>query len=111
MILTFVFADTIVKVKIDGHSVTFANADSNYLQFVPINCLRLTEEGILKEHPDLKDKPFGEMKKIAIERFKKFVSLLSNEETIKDYVIKELQNSGYKLKLVEKNGFRPQVIK
>ena len=75
MILTFEFAGDFVKVKILGNNVTFASSP-NLNRYVPINFLRLTKEGILKEHPDLKDLSFQVMKEEAIKRFKEHITEL-----------------------------------
>ena len=110
MLLVFKLADEFVKVKIETGSVTFSNSSFNFQMFVPIDNLKLSREGILKEHPDLKDMEENEMKTEAIKRFKEHIKNLGGENEIKSYVIKELNSSGYALKLIEQDGFRSKRI-
>ena len=107
MELTFEFAGDVVVVKIKGHDVTFATSITNFQTFVPIESIKLSEQEILKEHPDLKDLEFGEMRKEAIERFKTYLKKLDGENLIKDYVVLELEQQGYILKMIRREGFRP----
>ena len=109
MELIFEFAGDMVVIKIQGADVTFATSQTNFNQFVPIEAIRLTKEGILKEHPDLKDNP--DMRNIAIKRFKEHIKNLGGENKIKDYVIEELENQGYILRTIKKEGFRPVKVK
>ena len=106
MLLTFQLADDFVKVKIAGANITFTDSSSNFQTFVPIECLKLKREGILKEHPDLKDLSDGETKIEAIKRFKEHIKKLGGENAIKDYLVADLGKHGYVLKLEEKEGFR-----
>ncbi len=111
MKLTFELAGDITIVKIQGTNITFANSDTNFMQFVPIKLLRLSKDGIIKEHPDLKDLPYNEMRDEAIKRFNEYVKKLEGEETIKDYVAKELEKFGWKLISIQKEGWRVKKIK
>ena len=106
MELYFTFGGEMTIVKIEGHSITFATAQTNFTQFVSISSLSLSISGILKEFPDLQGKDKGEIKRIAIERFKKKIKLLDNENRIKDYVIEELEKFGYKLTMTKQRGWR-----
>ena len=106
MLLTFKLADEFVKVKIENNSVTFTNSSFNFQNFVSIDGLKLSRDGILKEHPDLKNMEDSEMKAEAIKRFKEHIKNLGGENKVKDYLIKELGNSGYELKLIEQPVFR-----
>jgi len=111
MELVFQFGNEMIIIKIRDGTILFSNSTTNFQQFVTIDGLKLTKEGILKEHPDLKDLNDTEMKAEAIKRFKDHVKALGNENKIKDYVVKELGKSGYILKVVKKEGFRPIKIK
>jgi len=110
MILTFRLANNYIRVKIDGHNVTFSNHYSNFINFYPIESLKFSREGILKEHPDLKKLEFGQMKEIAIQRLKEHILNLGGEIEIKNYLVEELNPHGYHLQLIERSGFRPQRI-
>jgi hypothetical protein len=104
-------ANEVVVVRIQGKSLTFANSSTNYQDFVPLEQLRLSKDGILKEHPDLKDHTYPMMCAEAIRRLKVLLWGLDSEDKIKDYVIKELNKFGYKLYKIEKRGFRPEVYR
>ena len=106
MELYFKFGNEIVIVKIEGTNVLFANQMTNFQQYFPIAALKLNKEGILKEHPDLKDLGDEEIKSKGIERFKEHIKTLGNENRIKDYIVKELTNCGYVLQGFKKGGFR-----
>lgn len=67
--------------------------------------LQLDYNGVLLEHPDLKDNP--EWKKIAIERLMAHVKSLGSEDKTIDYVVSELKPKGYKPLFKRKDGFRP----
>ena len=49
MELTFQLGNELIKVRIDGTNATFANSQTNFTQFVPIEGLSLSKEGIIKE--------------------------------------------------------------
>jgi len=106
MEMVFELAGEIVIVKIQGRNILFSNSATQFNQFVPLEFLKLSKEGILKEFPDLKDKPEAEMRQEAIRRFKEYVKKLGGEKEICDYVRKEFENMGYKLKSIKKEGFR-----
>ena len=60
--LTFKNAGEYLKIKIWNNEVYFADMSSNLQTFYPIEFLRMTKEGILKEHPDLSNESFEKMK-------------------------------------------------
>ena len=107
MELVFQLANEMIVVKIEGKIVLFSTSAFNFQKFVPIEGLKLNKEGILKEHPDLKDLPFEQMKQEAIKRFRKLLDSFEHEEDVKLYVIKELEKHGYVLKTIKQKGFRP----
>ena len=106
MELVFTYHGEPIIVKIEGHSVTFATQQHGINLFVPIERLQLSHEGIIKEHPDLKDWNYSDAKVEAIRRFKNHVQSLEGENRIKEYVTFELEKIGYKLISVKMNGFR-----
>lgn len=73
--------------------------------------LRFSIGGILKEFPDLKNKEPAEMKKIALERFKKHIRKFKTEKELISYLKEDLEKHGYKLTQILKPGFRPQKVK
>lgn len=98
------FKNDFLIVRIRGNNVLFSNQSTNF-QFYPIDNLVLSKEGILKEHPDLKDLSDAEIRQEAIRRVKEKIKLLSSEERIKDYIVNELKEH-YTLKKIRRDGFR-----
>ena len=90
--IVFSYINDVVEVRIDGDNCLFRTGQYGGA-FVPIEGLKLDKNGVLKEHPDLKDN--NDWNKIAIERF----------------IINELKKVGYKPMAKQKNGFRIQKIK
>jgi hypothetical protein len=111
MELTFQLGNEMILVRILNRNITFATAQTNFQHFVPIDCLRLSKDGILKEHPDLKNLSDGKIRQEGLKRFKEHINNLGGEEKIKDYVVEELRKSGYVLKIIKKEGFRPIKVK
>ena len=111
MQLVFELGGDTTLVKIIGDNVLFSNSSTNFQQFAPIDGLRLSSAGIIKEHPDLKGLPAGEMRQEAIKRFKELVKKLETTNQVKNYVTKELEMFGWKLKSVQQKGFRTMKIK
>jgi len=107
MELTFQLGNEIIIVRIMGRSILFSDSHTNFQQFFPIEGLKFSREGILKEHPDLKNLSDGEMRIEAIKRFKEHVRNLGGENEIKKYITDELEGCGYSLILIKKEGFRP----
>lgn len=97
--------DTVV-VKIEGNNITFTDTTRNLQNFVPIDCLRLPKEGILKEFPELKNLEYEEMRKEAISRFKGHIKNMESEGQVAEYVKDELMKQGYVFKFVERGGWR-----
>ena len=106
MELTFQLASDFVIVRIQGCNVLFSDSSTNFQQFVPIEFLKLNQEGIIKEFPDLKAKPFNEAKQETVKRFKEHIISLGGEERVKEYVVNELVKEGYVLKTIKQDGFR-----
>jgi hypothetical protein len=53
----------------------------------------------------------GKIRQEGLKRFKEHINNLGGEEKIKDYVVEELRKSGYVLKIIKKEGFRPIKVK
>lgn|SRR3990167_4431595 len=105
--LTFQHTSEIVIVTIEGTKVLFGSTIFG-AQMADINGLRLDFNGTIREFPDLKDDL--QWREKAIERFKKHINELKEEEKIADYIIYELRNKGYQPRLKQKKGFRPTRI-
>lgn len=97
MELTFEFGNEVIIVRIKGHNVLFSTSQTNFQNFYPIEGLKLSKDGILKEHPDLKNLSDDEIRKEGIRRFKKKIVDLGGENEIKDYIVNELSSIGYSL--------------
>ena len=106
--IVFSYINDVVEVRIDGDNCLFRTGQYGGA-FVPIEGLKLDKNGVLKEHPDLKDN--NDWNKIAIERFKEYMKQIKTEDEKADYIINELKKVGYKPMAKQKNGFRIQKIK
>lgn len=94
----------IIFVRVEGTNVQFgSSSQGNYI--APIENLRLSEAGIIKEFPDLKNNP--EKKRIAILRFKEKIKELPTEKERAKYIIKDLRKHGYTLIKAQQQGMRP----
>lgn len=96
-----------IAVRIIGENVLFINLETNMMS--PIEGLKINKQGVIKEHPDLKDNP--EWKQIAIQRFVDKVKSFKSEEERYEFMIKELKDMGYVPMYKQRNGFRPEKIK
>lgn len=97
----------VIAIKIEGKHLTFATLQGFQTpQYTTIDGLKLDIGGILQEFPDLQDKEPKEIKKIAIERFKKKLTKFQSEMSIKDYLVEDLKKYGFKFKGYQKKGHR-----
>ena len=96
-----------MAIRIIGSNVLFIDLSSNMLS--PIEGLKLSRQGVIKEYPDLKDNP--QWKQIAIERFVKKIKELPSEEKRSEWLIEEMKEMGYTPLYKQRNGWRPQKIK
>ena len=106
MLLYFKIAGEIVIVKIQGHNVTFADVNTNFNQFYPIEAIKLNVQGCLKENPDLEGLSNEEIRLASISRFRDHIKKLNNENSIKDYIVTEMGKIGYSLIKIQREGFR-----
>lgn len=109
--LIFEFGTELIGIQINGKKMLFCKLQGGYCRYAPIEGLKLSIAGILKEFPDLKNKPKEEMRKIAIKRFKTHVETLKTEEDRQEYLKNDLAKHGYKLRYVKRAGFRKQRVK
>lgn len=75
----------------------------------PIEGIKLSRSGVIKEHPDLEDNE--DWRKIAIERLKDYMKKLDSEEEKLDYVKEELTKYGYKALFYQVKGWRVRRFK
>jgi hypothetical protein len=101
--LIFYYAQEIIYIRIDGHNVHFSNSTFGAVE-TTIDGLKLNKSGVLKEHPDLKDR--DDWKEQAVIRFKESINSLRNEDAIAEYIIMDLKKYGYVPKWKQKAGFR-----
>lgn len=104
----FQLADTYILVRVDGVRVTFANTMFG-AQMADITGLKLSQAGVVKEFPDLKDNP--EWKTIACQRFKDKIASMRSDDERAIYLIEDLKAHGYIPKFKQKSGFRKEVLK
>lgn len=107
IIILFGFANEKILVTIKGNIVTFANTQYGAKE-TSIDGLQLSQQGVIKEHPDLKDNK--DWREQAVKRFKKKISELKTEQDRADYIIEDLKEHGYILKKIQRGGFRPKAI-
>lgn len=105
--LVFDFGSELISIKIEGHTLLFASIKGPIVTYAPIEGLKFSERGIEEEFPDLKGKPFNQMKTEAIERFKEKIKQMKTEEEIMIFLKNDLVKHGYHLNLIHKPGFRP----
>jgi len=101
----------LIAVNINGDIIQFGKIAGQFIQFAGIEGLKFDFEGIVKEFPDLKDKPFDEAKAEAIRRFKEKLRSMQTDDERAKYVIKDLKEYGYIAKKVNRTGFRPKNVK
>ena len=105
--LIFVRGSEIILVRVNGHDVTFSNSIQGAV-YAPIDGMKLDYEGVIKEHPDLKDRE--DWNQEAVKRFKEKIKSYETEKEVSEYIIKELKSVGYVPKYRQKQGFRKEVI-
>lgn len=104
---TFKLAGDVVSIKVEGNSLFFFDVGSG--QIAPLEGLRMSKAGVLKEHPDLENNP--DWRKIAIERLKEHMKKKETEMDKIIYVKEELTKFGYEPLNYSKKGFRPRKFK
>ena len=92
-------------IKINGNDLLFSDSGTGWF---PIEGLRLSADGVMKENPDLADNPNwrGE----AIRRFKEKFKDIPDAEKVA-YVIEEMKKFGWSAKTIKKDGFREEAVK
>lgn len=102
------FGGHYILISIKGNKVFFANTHSGNKQS-EIDGLRLNQQGVINEFPDLVNNI--NWKQEAIKRFKEKISAMESEDEILIYVNEELKAFGYKPMYKQKKGFRPELLR
>lgn len=105
--LIFEFGGEVILIKIDNNIVLFGNTGFGNAM-ADISGLRLSYEGVIKEHPDLKER--DDWKEEAIKRFKEKIKSFSSEREKANYIIGDLRKFGYKPKFLQRKGFRKELM-
>ena len=100
--LIFEFGNEIIVVAVNGTYVRFGEVMAD------ISKLKLDYAGVCREFPDLETNDNWRIETIA--RFKEKINELKTEEKIADYIISDLQKFGYKLKKINKDGWRNKKV-
>ena len=109
--LVFEFGTELIAIQINNKQLQFCKLQGGVHKYAPIEGLKLSVSGILKEFPELRNKPKEEMRKIAIKRFKTHINTLTTEEQIQEYLKNDLAKHGYKLRYLRRAGFRQKKVK
>ena len=105
--LVFHFGADVVLVKIDGTNVLFGNSSQGG-QIAPIQNLKLSKSGVIKEFPDLKDN--ANWHEEAAKRFKEKIKSLKSEDERAEYIIEDLKKFGYTPRFKQRRGCRVEKI-
>jgi len=106
--LIFYFGSEIILVRVTHNDITFSNSAFGNL-YAPIENLKLSKAGVIKEFPELELEE--DWKEQAIERFKRKVSSLETLDKKAEYIIEDLKKHGYIPRYKQRQGFRREVIK
>ena len=99
----FTRGNEVVFIRVNGNSLSF-KTESYGSQFVPIEALKFSKEGVIKEFPDLETEKAWQQ--IAVERFKENLKRYKTESAKIKYIIDDLKKYGYVLKGTQKQGER-----
>lgn len=100
---TMQLVDNQVTVEVEGNNLMFHDIESGTL--APLEGIKLSEQGVKKQFPDLENDE--EWHKKAIERVKKHMKEYQTEREKIKYVVTELQKNGYELLYFRRKGWRP----
>lgn len=104
---TFQMGGDIVETIIDTDNIMFRDTSSGTT--TTIHGLKLSQTGVIKEHPDLKDDE--DWKKKAIDRLKEHIKKFKTENQKMKYIKDELTKHGYQPLFFQRAGFRPERFK
>lgn len=105
--ITFSLGSERTIIRIIGDNILFIDPQTNMMS--PIEGLQLNKQGVIIEHPDLKDDP--EWKQKSIQRFTDKIKSLPSETERMKWIIEEMKVMGYKPLYSTQDRFRPQRIK
>ena len=105
--IIFRFGNEYVEVRINGINLYFRTSLYGK-DFVPLESLQMSREGVLREHPDLAGEE--RWKEIAIERLKFKLKDMANELERAHYIISDLSKFGYIPMYLQREGFRPEKL-
>ena len=105
--LIFFQGTEIILIRIAGTDIRFATSMQNNI-WCPIDGLKLSKDGAIKQFPDLNGK--DNWKEETIKRFKEHISKMKNEREIANYVIDDLKRYGYIPKYKQEAGFRKEKL-
>lgn len=100
---TFRLGGDLLDVVIDKNNLMFTDASGI---ITTIEGIRLSQSGVIKENPDLKDDKDWKLK--GIKRFKEHMKKMVTEMQKVNYITKELKNHGYSPMHFQRAGHRPQ---
>lgn len=103
----FTFRGESVEVRIVDSTCYFRTSQFGS-GFVNIEGLKLDKKGVIKEHPDLKER--DDWREEAIIRFKDKIKNFNNEMEQIKYIINDLKKFGYMPICIQRTGFRPQRV-
>ena len=106
MVLIFELGGDMTLVRVSGNDILFSTSDSNFQQYSPIEGLRLSRDGIVKEFPDLKNSKLsdGDLRGEAIKRFKEKIRGFETEDEVRTYLVEEFEGMGYTLKQIDRKS-------
>lgn len=93
------------KIVIDGNNIKISDNEKES----PIENLKLSYAGTIKEFPDLADDKNWRVE--AIKRFKKKLSTFHTEGEKVEYIINDLKKFGFIPRYKQKQGHRVEVIR
>jgi hypothetical protein len=108
ILIGFSQGNQVGSIRISGCKVEYGKMFGNQLFFMPIEQLKFDYAGILREFPDLKDKPENEARLISVQRLKEHLAKMNSEEEVSEYIIDELKKSGAIPQIKQRSGFRPE---
>lgn len=104
---SFKLGSEVIEVIIGTQGLLFFDVSSGVI--TPIQGLKLSKSGVLKEFPDLENDE--EWDKKAVKRLKKHLQKIQSEDGKINYVIEELRKHGYQPLYKQRGGHRPKKIK
>lgn len=104
---TFQLGSERIIVRIIRENVLFFDLQNNMMS--PLEGLRFSREGAIKEYPDLKDDENWKQK--AIQRFTDKIKSLPSETKRMEWIIEEIRKMGYTPLYQQQDGWRLKRIK